>query len=1171
MRLAKIKIAGFKSFVDPTTIDFPSNLVGIVGPNGCGKSNVIDAVRWVMGESSAKHLRGDSMEDVIFNGSSARKPVGTAAIELMFDNSDGSVGGQYAKYSEISVKRILSRDGTSNYFLNNTRCRRKDITHLFLGTGLGPRSYAIIEQGMISRLIEARPEEMRVYLEEAAGISKYKDRRRETENRISHTRENLERLHDLRDEVDKQIKHLQRQARIAERFKELKEEERRSTAELLALRLGAMDEAVHERRQAVSERENKLQACVAAQRSTESQIEKARDAHSEQSDRFNAVQGAYYKVGAEIARLEQSIQHAQEMRERQAADLDQAIQGLDDIQEHIQKDQVQIIELENALRDLEPTFDRAQSSLRSSAIELQEAQGAMQGWQQRSDEHGQFVSETQQQSQVERTKLEHMEEQLSRYQSQCSRVEVELGRTDAAPLQSQLKEVEEQYAAQRGELERLEHGRSEINQRLGELRSKEHSLAESRDRLRHEIRSDSGRYSSLEALQQAALGKNSQVTGALLDKHGLDSASRLAQKLTVADGWELAVETAMGEYLEALYVDDMAQVIPWIDELTEGHLTVFDRAIAQESVMAGSGRQAQLADMVRGEPNIRSLLAGIQVAETLDEALALRMNLASDQSIITRDGIWLGPNWLRVSRGEDPHAGVFQRETELRELKERIEDRTQKSAEIEQQLSATREQLDKLERLREESQARQNELHREQSRLNGEIEACRSRIEQTSRQKQRLQGEFEELTEQMDSLRTSVSEARSRQQLAVERLSELHLQREALDAERAAILERLQRAQQAADADRATAQEIQIKIESRRSTRENALSGLERMKSQLARFEERRAILEQQLQNAEQPIAKQKEELEGKLHSRVETQEKLAQARRDLEAVESSLRDLEQQRADQELAVGASREALEQAKMAAQEIVLRREALEEQFAKTDFELNFIKEEMPEEASIDDWQLKLEAIDSRINRLGPINLAAIEEFKEQSERKEYLDAQYNDLVEALQTLENAIKKIDRETRTRFKETFERVNAGLKQNFPRLFGGGHAYLELSDEDLLSAGVTIMARPPGKRNSNIHLLSGGEKALTAVALVFAIFQLNPAPFCLLDEVDAPLDDANVGRFCDIVREMSDQVQFVFITHNKVTMEMANQLTGVTMQEPGVSRLVAVDVQEAVQMAAM
>jgi len=1171
MRLAKIKIAGFKSFVDPTTIDFPSNLVGIVGPNGCGKSNVIDAVRWVMGESSAKHLRGDSMEDVIFNGSSARKPVGTAAIELMFDNSDGSVGGQYAKYSEISVKRILSRDGTSNYYLNNTRCRRKDITHLFLGTGLGPRSYAIIEQGMISRLIEARPEEMRVYLEEAAGISKYKDRRRETENRISHTRENLERLHDLRDEVDKQIKHLQRQARVAERFKELKEEERRSTAELLALRLAAMDEAVRERKQAVSERENKLQACIAAQRATESGIEKTRESHAEQSDRFNEVQGAYYKVGAEIARLEQSIQHAQEMRERQAADLEQAVQGLGDIQAHIEKDQVQIVELENALKDLEPTFDRAQNSLRSSAIELEEARSAMQGWQQRSDEHGQSVSEMQQQSQVERTKLEHMEGQLARYQAQCGRVEQEMGRTDAAPLQSKLSRLQELFSRQRQELEGLEQERSQTGQRLAELRSEEHSLSESRDRLRHEIRSDSGRLSSLEALQQAALGKNEQTTSALLDRHGLGSVSRLAQQLTVTEGWELAVETALGEYLEALYVEDMARVSPWLDELEKGHLTVFDRGGAIASAAPVSGTGSRLSDMVRGEPDMKSLLGSIRVAESLDEALSLRGTLVAGQSVMTREGIWVGPNWLRVSRGEDSHAGVFQREIELRELSERIENRMQMSRDVEQQLNSVRDQLDELDRRREESQARQNVLHREQSRLNGEIEACRSTIEQTSRQKQRLQSEFDELAGQIEMLRELVSEARGRQQLAVEGLAELQAERESLDAEKSALLERLQRAQQAADADREIAQEIQIKIESRRSTRENALSGLDRMKSQLARFEERRSSLQQQLLNAEQPIAEQREELQGKLHGRIEIQEKLAQARRDLEEVETGLRELEQQRADQELAVGASREALEQAKMSAQEIVLRREALEEQFAKTDFDLAVINNEMPEEASIEDWQQKLGNIEGRIGRLGPINLAAIDEFKEQSERKEYLDAQYNDLVEALQTLENAIKKIDRETRTRFKETFERVNAGLKQNFPRLFGGGHAYLELSDEDLLSAGVTIMARPPGKRNSNIHLLSGGEKALTAVALVFAIFQLNPAPFCLLDEVDAPLDDANVGRFCDIVREMSDQVQFVFITHNKVTMEMANQLTGVTMQEPGVSRLVAVDVQEAVQMAAM
>jgi chromosome segregation protein len=440
-----------------------------------------------------------------------------------------------------------------------------------------------------------------------------------------------------------------------------------------------------------------------------------------------------------------------------------------------------------------------------------------------------------------------------------------------------------------------------------------------------------------------------------------------------------------------------------------------------------------------------------------------------------------------------------------------------------------------------------------------------------TRQQERLGSEYEEVTGQIGELKELVSEARTRQEKSIELLADLNNKRTALQGEREQLTRRLLEAERVANEDRVRAQEIQLKIQSRKSTRENALAGLERMRAQLNRFDERKVELEKQLEDAAVPIAGQKEELQAKLKDRVLVETRLQEARKALEDVDSAMRALEHRRADQELAVNAAREALDEARMASQEITLRREALFEQFSKTEYELGAIGEQMPEEADVDQWEQKLENITSRIGRLGPINLAAIDESKEQSERQQYLDAQNTDLEGALQTLENAIRKIDRETRTRFKETYDRVNAGLKQNFPRLFGGGHAYLELSDEDLLTAGVSIMARPPGKRNSSINLLSGGEKALTAVALVFAIFQLNPAPFCLLDEVDAPLDDANVTRFCEIVREMSEKVQFLFITHNKVTMEMANQLTGVTMQEPGVSRLVSVDVEEAVQMSAM
>ena len=1168
MRLAKIKIAGFKSFVDPTTINLPSNLIGIVGPNGCGKSNVIDAVRWVMGESSAKNLRGETMEDVIFNGSSSRKPVGTASIELDFDNSDGSVGGQYANFTDISVKRVLSRDGTSNYYLNGTRCRRKDITHLFLGTGLGPRSYAIIEQGMISRLIEARPEEMRVYLEEAAGISKYKDRRRETENRISHTRENLERLKDLRDEVDKHIKHLQRQARVAERFKALKQDERHTTAELLALKLVVMDQEITSRRHAVSERQTRLEASIASQRATENEIETTRGRHTELADGFNVVQGNFYSIGSDIARLEQSIHHAEEMRQRQVRDLEQAGQGLQDIQEHISKDQSQIIELEKALHDLEPTFDQAQEHLLASGVELQQAQAEMQELQQRWDENSEKINQAQQKAGVERAKLENLDSQIGRAQDRSERIQAEMGSTDVQPLLEKFDWLQQQLQSRRGELEELEIAREGLVAQVAELRAEEHMVSEERDKLRGEIRSAGGRLASLEALQQAALGQNEAATRSLLDKHGLGSSRRLAQCLSVSDGWERAVETVLGEYLEAILVDDLGQASGLLGDLEKGHLALFDSAGAAES---GQVSTTSLADKVSGEPKIASLLGSIRIAESLDEALALRSQLHSGESVISRDGVWVGPNWLRVTRGEDVHAGVFERESEIRNLRELIEEKQQLADKLESRFGEIRTRLEEQERRREEAQAKQTTLYRDQSKLNGELESHRSQIEQATRQKERLGSEHSEVSGQIDELKQAVKEARSRMESAIELLAQLNEVRSGLQSEREQLARRVMDAERSANDDRVKAQEIQLEIQSRRSTRENALAGMERMRLQLLRFEERKAELDEQLMEAETPIIEQKNELQERLKGRLQVESRLQEARKALEDVDTVMRELERQRSDQEMAVNAAREILDETRMAAQEITLRREALFEQFRKTEYELEAITGQIPEDAEVEKWGQQLENISNRIGRLGPINLAAIDEFREQSERQEYLNAQNTDLEEALHTLENAIRKIDRETRTRFKETYDLVNSGLKQNFPRLFGGGHAYLELGDEDLLTAGVTVMARPPGKRNSSIHLLSGGEKALTAVALVFAIFQLNPAPFCLLDEVDAPLDDANVTRFCEIVREMSEKVQFLFITHNKVTMELANQLTGVTMQEPGVSRLVSVDVEEAVQMAAM
>ncbi len=1168
MRLSNIKLAGFKSFVDPTTIPFPSSLVGVVGPNGCGKSNVIDAVRWVMGESSASRLRGDSITDVIFNGSSSRKPVGAASVELTFDNTETTLEGQYAKYAEIAIRREVTRDGISNYYLNGTRCRRKDITGVFLGTGLGPRSYSIIEQGMISRLIEAKPEDMRVFLEEAAGISKYKERRRETSNRIKHTKENLDRLRDVLDEVEKQIKHLDRQAKTAERYGRYKHEERRTAAELLALRTKDLDDRAGDSRSQLEERKTKLEAAIADQRKLESKLEESRVLQSEQTDAFNQVQGRYYKVGSDIARLEQSIEHADELRERQNKDLEQAILGAREISEHIDKDESEIAQLELTLTELVPGLEQARQSESASAESLRKADAALEEWQMQWDEYSAKFNESEQSRNVEQTRAEQIE---SRIQSLSERRQ-KLQESEAMASPDDLKETFDALVTQ--EL-RKRQARDEFDRHLQDTAEKIRKLREQDQKLTHLVderqnllQASQGKFASLEALQKAALGEGEEGIQSWLEGAGLENSQRVAQTLEVATGWEKAIETVLGEYLQAVCVSDIDSVTEGIAKLQSGHITILHDQVGD---VDSASMANTLATKVQNAPAaILRLLSNVRVAESLNSAVSIRELLEGDASVITADGIWLGCDWLRVSRDKDAKAGILSREHEMRRLKSDLRELQARFDSARKLLKDGRTRLTQLEERRETLQRDASSLLGEYSEVKAGLDAAKYRLDQASARQVAIAEESGELESDRISADEQLRESHRCFNEAMQTLTQLEEQRANLEARREELRAELSRVRAQSDEDRQTVQSIAIQFESRRSSKESAAQNLQRMQSQLGQFRSRELEIREQLEQREAPTAESKVQLEGQLKSRVEVERELGIARQSLEQVESDLRELDQSRMELDQSVEIARGEVSRAEMALQEVRVRREGFAEQLAQTDFAYEMLIEEMDDSADLANWEEKLEKARRRIERLGPINLAAIDEFKEQTERKEYLDSQLEDLNSALETLEGAIRKIDRETRTRFRETYDNVNAGFQKLFPKLFGGGHAYLEMTGDDLLSAGVTVMARPPGKRNSTIHLLSGGEKALTAVAMVFAIFELNPAPFCLLDEVDAPLDDANVGRFCDIVRTMSEKVQFVFITHNKVTMEMARQLTGVTMQEPGVSRMVSVDLDAAVKMAA-
>ena len=1165
MRLKSIKLAGFKSFVDPTTVHFPSNLCAVVGPNGCGKSNVIDAVRWVMGESSAKHLRGESMTDVIFNGSGGRKPVGQASIELVFDNSDGTLGGEYASYAEIAIRRKVTRDGQSSYYLNGNKCRRRDITDIFLGTGLGPRSYAIIEQGMISNLIEARPEDLRVFIEEAAGISKYKERRRDTENRMRRTQENLERLTDIRDELGRQLQRLERQAQAAEKYAEFKKEERQVKAQLQALRWRQMNAELQSRQALITRQELDVEALVTERSGCDNALEKLRVRYTDESDAFNATQGEFYAIGAEVARTEQSIEHVRQRARELRQDIEQTERNHAEADQHLRGDRARAEGWQAELAEIVPALDSLRAEEEEAAALLQAAEDDMNLWQGQWDEFNQRAAAPRQKAEVEQSRIQHLEQVLRRLGERIERLDTErrelLG---TGPDEAELALQDEQLA----EMELTAAERQEqldgVTARIDQTRKAHQAGGVELGGVRERIQALRGRQASLEALQQAALEDHGEER-AWLDSQNLGGARRLAETLEVDPGWELAVETVLGGRLQAVCVDALAPLVTALDRIAKGELTLVE---AGGSQVAPGGAGQRLADRVRGA-EAHALLAGVHAADSLDAALALRPTLAPGESAVTPDGVWIGPNWAQVARGRNAAAGVLKRRQELAALAAELDNVVARAEQLGAEQAAREAELSALEQQRETLSRAIAEEQRAYADLRSKVSASRMQIEQFAARRTRAEEELAEIRQQQQLEQESLAEARMVLQDALDTMEEDTQRREALLTERDQARNRLDSARQRARHSRDRLHELSMRERSV-STQLNAVrEGLERLEVQVARLQERREQLLASATSEDDPSEELALQLEEQLEKRLRVENRLAEARHRLEEVEHGMREQEKRRGQLESLILDKRTELEQTRLQTQEVRTRCNTIAEQVAEQGYQLQALLEDLGQDADPRHWEEELERIAARIQRLGAINLAAIEEFKTESERKTYLDAQDSELREALETLENAIRKIDRETRTRFKETFDQINASLEELFPKVFGGGHAYLELTGDDLLDTGVTIMARPPGKKNTTIHLLSGGEKALTAIALVFSIFRLNPAPFCMLDEVDAPLDDANVGRYARMVEEMSERVQFIYITHNKIAMEMAHHLMGVTMHEPGVSRLVAVDVEKAAELA--
>ena len=1167
MRLSHIKLAGFKSFVDPTHIPVPGQLVGVVGPNGCGKSNVIDAVRWVLGESSAKHLRGETMQDVIFNGSGERKPINRASVELVFDNSLGKAAGAWSKYAEISVKRVLERDGESAYFINNLHVRRKDVADIFLGTGLGGRAYAIIEQGMISRIVEARPEELRTFLEEAAGISKYRERRRETELRLTDARENLARVDDIVLELAKQIEHLDAQAQIATRYREL-EGTLKLTQQLLWL-LRKQD-AVNQRGRLTREVEQiglDLEAETARLRELEARLEGLREGHYSASDAVHQAQGALYEVNAEAARLEQSLGHLRDSRRR----VESQKAGLElEIEEAQRQDQAlrdslsaQRAALEEARRQREDCDARHEAE----ASALPAAEGAFVRTRDEGEQLQQETARCAQAIEVEATRREHAEKLLAQLASRRQRLEQEQGGLrDAEPegleqLGHELADLEHRYQARRGALDSAEAD-------LPAFEQAHRAAADSADAVARELGALEARCTALELLQRQV--SRSGEMHAWLDNQELDGFSRLWQGIRIEAGWEDALEAVLRERLNGIALDNLQRAADWLDQPPPGKVSFFQKREGPPSASELAGRRPLLSYITFTDASDALVLSDwldrVYVVPDATQGLAERASLPAGAVLVCPQGHVFTRNSVNFHASDSEVHGILSRQRDIEQLREReVKLQADVAAERAGAAAAQSELEQRRARalgLREEVEQLQQQRHDRQLdhvRLSEEAERGRLRHRQIVQELDEIAAESERESLQQRSATDRLLELRSqsedlRQRLGAARDSHQEAAR-ALDGKREAMQEAQRQFQEASFNERVVAQKISdIEENSKRlfEQQERARTAVGQLGDELASLNEA-------------PI---QAELDRALAQRIERERALALAREALDEADHSLKEIEQQRLTSEQRLAPLRERLGELRLKEQEARLAEENFASQLSAAGADEAALVGRLEKGMRPNALQAEINRLGEEIAALGAVNLAALEELETARNRKDYLDSQSRDLREAVETLENAIRRIDRETRARLQTTFDQVNDNLAQMFPALFGGGEARLALTGEEILDAGLQIIARPPGKKNSSIHLLSGGEKALTALALVFSLFQLNPAPFCLLDEVDAPLDDANTEHFCNLVRKMAQQTQFMFISHNKITMEMAEQLIGVTMPEMGVSKVVAVDIEEALRL---
>jgi len=1170
MRLKHIKLAGFKSFVDPTIVPFEQQMTAIVGPNGCGKSNIIDAVRWVLGESSAKNLRGDAMTDVIFNGAASRKPIGQASVELVFDNTQGRIQGNMADRSQVSVRRVVNREGVNNYFLNGTKCRRRDITDIFLGTGLGPRSYAIIEQGTISRLIESKPQELRVFIEEAAGISKYKERRKETETRIRHTRENLARLSDIRLELDIQIDKLHQQAEAAKRFRTLKQQERQYKAELAVLRWQKFDLQRQQHHTRILALENKIESQNTQLNDTELTIIELKATVHRCNDDSQTLHQQKLNVTQDITRAEQQVKYLKEQSHKSQTDNELTQQQLLNAQQLILTEQEQLQLCNIQLHKQQPQLQTIEASLKASQGELNQQQLVQKKLQHQWQQQQQQQDALQQQKQnvhgnitQQQTIIEQVSQQIIKVREQLKLL------PQQAPLVIDKLQQEKNHEASKLET---------LQQQITIVETKERDLQSTAQQLQQQLSLIAGQYSVknhvIDELQSKLSDKSpwSEKQAAWFKQQHIAEVVSMQSELSVDKGWEQAVEVVLSHWLAGHVIAKLP------DADVDGNLSADNLCFVYQA-FAGCGdnnadanaignsvaKSNSLASKVSGVSALTSYFNRIILADNYQVAQTLLTVLEPGESIICPDGTWLNQYMLtkgKLEQGYDYISLQRQLETEQEALQYLLLEQQK----IEQQQNDNSQQLTLL---ADEKSTLNKNIVLQQVQLN-EFEKTISLREQ---EKLHYQTEQNKLTAQAEELLNSDSSAR-------QKLADFQQQLTALTDNKVPMVSDF--AQQQTLLQQAI-EEIQTTSQDLHQQRHQLSLVVEQLKSQRMQHEqsirsnqENINLLTQRLTSNSkvfnensQPLQEFEQQLPLWLDNLAAMNEKLQFNQKTLNDSQTRMAELELGQKTSQNKVAVLNEQLSRLQLDSEGFKLRAESALEVLAELQKNIDDVVGSMPEHAKESLWQAHLIKLAKDIQLLGAINLAAIEEYESQFERKSYLDQQDQDLNNAITTLEAAISKIDKESRHKFKLTFDQVNKDLQLLFPKVFGGGQAYLTLTGEDLLETGVTIMARPPGKKNSTIHLLSGGEKALTALSLVFAIFRLNPAPFCLLDEVDAPLDDANVSRFCNLVQEMSKTVQFIYISHNKIAMEMASHLTGVTMFEPGVSRMVAVDIDEAIAMA--